>query len=67
MLAGAVAFYLVFGIIVPDVFYGTPDAANPTSEHPTIDVGQILRMVTPYFAAVLGLFAVVRFIKELRE
>jgi len=66
MMAGAIAFYVIFGIVVPDVFYGSPEAATRPVEHATAALGQVLRKISPYFAIVFGAYALARFIKELR-
>lgn len=66
MLAGAVLFYVVFGIVVPDVYYGSPEDATKPVEHAVAAVGEVLRQISPYIAIVLGAYAVARFIMELR-
>ncbi len=66
MLAAAIGFYVVFGIIIPDAFYGSPeDTARPV-QHATAAVGKILQKVSPFLAIMMGAYALARFVKELR-
>ena len=67
LLAGAIAFWLIFGIIIPDVFYGSPEDATKPVEHATAAVGQVLRKISPYLTLAMVGLAAARFFKELRK
>ena len=67
MLLGAILFYVVFGIIVPDVFYGSPESATKPVEHATAATGQVLRSLALYVTIVLAGYGIVRFMKETKK
>ena len=67
MLVGAILFYVVFGIIVPDVFYGSPESATKPVDHATAATGQLVRSVALYVTIVLTGYGIVRFMKEAKK
>ena len=67
MIVGAILFYIVFTIVVPDVFYGAPETASKPVEHASAALGQVLRKISPYIAFVLAGFALARFLKEIQK
>lgn len=67
MFTGAIAFYAIFGIIVLEVFYGSPEVATKPVEHAAARLGQILSRISPFIAGILGLFAGARYLKERKD
>ena len=67
MLATLIGFDVVFGVIVPDVIYGSPEEATQPVEYSSAALGEVPRKVAPFVAGILGLYAVARFVKEMRD
>ena len=65
MLTGALLFYVIFALVVPDVLYPSPESASRPIDHATAAVGQVLRSISPYLALALAVFAVLRFFREM--
>ena len=67
MFAGAILFYVIFGILVPGVFYGSPEARTSGAAHAMATLSQFLRQGSVYVALLLRTYALARLMKELRD
>ena len=66
MLLAAIAFYVIVGRIMPDMMYADPATASSGMEHASAGVGQLMRTIAPFFAAIFAVYAAVKFLQELK-
>jgi len=66
MLIVAISFYVIFGLIIPELYYSSPEPASRGLEHATAGLGQVLKKVVPVMALIMGLYAAARFFNELK-
>ena len=67
LLVVAVAWYVFFGLIGPNLLYPDPQTQAEVAADPVTVVLALLRVAAPWVAIVVGCFAAVAFVRERRN
>ena len=64
LLIAAIGIYLVFGFLIPEMYYSEPQTETEAAADAIGVVGVVVKSVVPYITLVMSAMAVVLFIKE---
>ena len=63
LLIAAISFYLLFGILIPELFYSEPQTETKAAADAISGVGVVLKSVVPYITLIMSALTVVVFFR----